>query len=132
MLIFRRPSAHSLPSTGPGTAANVELALALGVDRIGHGWAMAADPRLMARAAKQGTTVEVCLTSNVKPGSSDGKPVDSNIERRARSSTAISASPPHQHYSQRRIACGRSLCARGARGRGILEKPPSATRTQRG
>ena len=72
-----RPQSASLTSprflAGPGTAANVELALSLGVDRIGHGWAMASEPSLMAAAVRQGTTVEVCLTSNVKPGASDGE-----------------------------------------------------------
>ena len=56
----------------PGTAANVALALDLGCARIGHGWGMARDAALMARAAAAGVTVEVCLTSNVKPAGGSG------------------------------------------------------------
>jgi len=56
-----------------GTLANVELALALGVDRIGHGIVMAQCEATMARVAASGVTVEVCLSSNVKPWR-DGAP----------------------------------------------------------
>ena len=56
----------------PGTSANVALALECGVTRIGHGWGMATDPELMARVAASNVLVEVCLTSNVKPGAGRG------------------------------------------------------------
>lgn len=65
--------AHNLPVTvhageWPGSQHNISLALELGVDRIGHGWGMAASPDIMEACRKQGVVVEVCLTSNVKPG----------------------------------------------------------------
>ncbi len=40
----------------------------LGVDRIGHGCAAAADPALVKRLARDGTAVEVCLSSNYHTG----------------------------------------------------------------
>ena len=69
--------ANGLPVTvhageWPGTSDNISLALALGVDRIGHGWSMAEDPALMEECRKSGVAVEVCLTSNVKPGAGAG------------------------------------------------------------
>ena len=69
--------AHGLPVTvhageWPGSINNVSLALAMGVDRIGHGWAMAEDPAVMEECRRRGVVVEVCLTSNVKPGAGPG------------------------------------------------------------
>ena len=56
----------------PGSQENILLALQLGVDRIGHGWSMASSPEIMEECRKQGIVVEVCLTSNVKPGAGPG------------------------------------------------------------
>lgn len=56
----------------PGTSENLRLALALGVDRIGHGWGMSSHPSLMELCVEKDVTVEVCLTSNVKPGAGEG------------------------------------------------------------
>jgi aminodeoxyfutalosine deaminase len=37
-------------------------------DRIGHGLALARDPKLAKEAAQQGITLELCPTSNLKNG----------------------------------------------------------------
>jgi adenosine deaminase len=48
------------------TLPNLELALAEGVDRIGHGIAFRDDEKLRNKAAKLDVCVEVCLTSNLR------------------------------------------------------------------
>jgi len=40
----------------------------LGVDRIGHGVASAQDPELVKRLVRDGTSVEICLSSNLQTG----------------------------------------------------------------
>ena len=52
----------------PGTIDNIRLALELNVDRIGHGWGMHEYPEVMELCKEKECVVEICLTSNVKPG----------------------------------------------------------------
>jgi adenosine deaminase len=70
---FARASDAGLGVTvhaGEGSdAANVADAVeVLGADRIGHGVSAASDQGVMALLAERGTTVEVCLSSNVHTG----------------------------------------------------------------
>lgn len=51
-----------------GCVANVAHAVQLGIPRIGHGTALLKDPRVMEECVKQGTTIEMCLTSNLQTG----------------------------------------------------------------
>ena len=69
--------AHHIPVTvhageWPNTIANVARGLELGVDRIGHGWGMATHPDVMQTCVDRQVPVEICLTSNVKPGAGQG------------------------------------------------------------
>jgi len=52
----------------PDTIENVRLALELGVNRIGHGWGMSLNSDVMQMCIDKDVRVEVCLTSNGKPG----------------------------------------------------------------
>ena len=47
------------------TVKNIQLAVDLGADRIGHGVTLCQDVKLMDLVATKGITVECCLTSNV-------------------------------------------------------------------
>ena len=47
------------------TVKNINLAVDLGADRIGHGVTLCQDAKLMDLVATKGITVECCLTSNV-------------------------------------------------------------------
>lgn len=49
-----------------GPAAHIAEALELGATRIGHGVRLVEDPGLLARIAKEGVTLEMCLTSNLQ------------------------------------------------------------------
>mmetsp|Transcript_503 Transcript_503/g.1096 ORF Transcript_503/g.1096 Transcript_503/m.1096 type:complete len:378 (+) Transcript_503:185-1318(+) len=50
-----------------GTIPNIQLALELGVERIGHGVALVQCPETVRRAAEAGLVVECCLTGNIRP-----------------------------------------------------------------
>ena len=68
--IARRAGLRSVPHGGElvGPASVLACLDELHADRIGHGVAAARDPALMARLAAQGTTLEVCPSSNVALG----------------------------------------------------------------
>jgi aminodeoxyfutalosine deaminase len=57
---------HAGESEGPERIW--EAIEALGPDRIGHGTSAGRDPELIKRLARDGTYVEVCLSSNVQTG----------------------------------------------------------------
>lgn len=58
---------HSVPHAGESTGPQTiwDALEHLGAERIGHGIAAAADPRLMQHLAERGIPLEVCPTSNV-------------------------------------------------------------------
>lgn len=58
---------HSVPHAGETTGPQTvwDALLSLGAERIGHGIAAAADPRLMEHLVAHGIALEVCPTSNV-------------------------------------------------------------------
>lgn len=66
----RAAGLHSVPHAGEGAGpGEVWAALDhLGAERIGHGIAAAADPRLCQRLQDDGVTLEVCPSSNVATG----------------------------------------------------------------
>ena len=68
--IARRAGLRSVPHGGElvGPASVLACLDDLRADRIGHGVAAARDPALMYRLAAQGTTLEVCPSSNVALG----------------------------------------------------------------
>ncbi|MGT2832171.1 adenosine deaminase [Streptococcus halotolerans] len=49
-----------------GCVANVAHAMQLGISRIGHGTALLKDRQVMETLVQSGTTVEMCLTSNLQ------------------------------------------------------------------
>jgi adenosine deaminase len=52
-----------------GGAANIQWAIEqCQADRVGHGLAMVSDSKLLDSIVKQGTCIEVCLTSNLLTG----------------------------------------------------------------
>jgi aminodeoxyfutalosine deaminase len=61
-----RKTVHAGESEGPERIW--EAIENLGPDRIGHGTSAGQDPELMRRLARDGTWVEVCLSSNVQTG----------------------------------------------------------------
>ena len=60
-----RLTAHAGESLGP---ESIWAALALGAERIGHGIAAAADPRLMDHLRERDIPLEICITSNLATG----------------------------------------------------------------
>lgn len=52
---------HAGEAAGPDS---IRTALSYGAKRIGHGIAAASDPQLMETLAKEGVTLEICVTSN--------------------------------------------------------------------
>src|SRR5262249_57499579 len=60
-----RLTAHAGESMGP---ESVWAALRLGVERIGHGIAAAADPELMRYLRDHDVPLEICITSNLVTG----------------------------------------------------------------
>lgn len=71
--IFREARASGLNITVHagewGGAANVREAIEVfGAERIGHGVRVLEDPRVVDLVRERGTTLEVCLTSNVQSG----------------------------------------------------------------
>jgi adenosine deaminase len=70
--LYRRAKARGLRLTAhAGEVAgstDLETALALGVDRLGHATLLAGKPELLAEVVRRGTTVEVNLTSNLRTG----------------------------------------------------------------
>jgi adenosine deaminase len=70
--LYRRAKAHGLRLTAHAGevagSADLETALALGVDRLGHATLLAGKPELLAEVVRRGTTVEVNLTSNLRTG----------------------------------------------------------------
>jgi adenosine deaminase len=64
-----RLTAHAGEDTGP---RNVWSAVDdLGVERVGHGVSAGSDRELLRRLAKDGVTLEVCLSSNLQTGAVD-------------------------------------------------------------
>lgn len=51
-----------------GCARNIAQAVALGISRIGHGTALINNRHLMEEIVQAGTTIEMCLTSNLQTG----------------------------------------------------------------
>ncbi|WP_242257899.1 adenosine deaminase [Streptococcus thoraltensis] len=49
-----------------GCVANVAHAIQLGISRIGHGTALLKDRKTMEEVVQSGTTIEMCLTSNLQ------------------------------------------------------------------
>jgi adenosine deaminase len=70
--LFRRARAGGLALTAhAGEVAgsrDLETALELGVDRIGHGTILAGRPDLLAEIVRRGIPIEVNLTSNLRTG----------------------------------------------------------------
>ena len=64
-----RKTVHAGESEGPERIW--EAIENLGPQRIGHGTSAGRDPELMKRLARDGTYVEVCLSSNVQTGAID-------------------------------------------------------------
>jgi len=60
-----RLTAHAGESMGP---ESVWAALQLGAERIGHGIAAAADPKLMRHLRERDIPLEICITSNLVTG----------------------------------------------------------------
>ena len=58
-----RLTAHA--GEAPGSS-DLETALSLGVDRLGHATLLAGNPELLAEVRRRGLTIEVNLTSNVR------------------------------------------------------------------
>ena len=61
-----KKTAHAGESEGPERIW--EALEHLGPHRIGHGTSAGQDPELMKRLAKDGTMIEVCLSSNLQTG----------------------------------------------------------------
>lgn len=51
-----------------GCVANVAHAIQLGISRIGHGTALLKERKTMEEVVQSGTTIEMCLTSNLQTG----------------------------------------------------------------
>lgn len=66
----RAAGLHSLPHAGESSGADEVWAAVevLAAERIGHGIAAAADPRLLGRLREQRITLEICPSSNVATG----------------------------------------------------------------
>ena len=66
--VFARAREYDLPVTihagEPAGPDSIRTALSYGAKRIGHGIAAASDPQLMETLAKEGVTLEICVTSN--------------------------------------------------------------------
>lgn len=53
---------HAGEAAGP---ENIDAAIKMGADRIGHGISLIKDPALMEKVAEKGVPLELCITSNV-------------------------------------------------------------------
>eukprot|EP00516_Mucochytrium_quahogii_P011164 CAMPEP_0203791294 /NCGR_PEP_ID=MMETSP0100_2-20121128/4546_1 /ASSEMBLY_ACC=CAM_ASM_000210 /TAXON_ID=96639 /ORGANISM=" , Strain NY0313808BC1" /LENGTH=359 /DNA_ID=CAMNT_0050694579 /DNA_START=308 /DNA_END=1387 /DNA_ORIENTATION=+ len=61
-------SVHAGETGMPGNYENLKLAIdEMQVDRVGHGWALIRAPHLLPTAVRNGTILEVCVTSNIRP-----------------------------------------------------------------
>jgi adenosine deaminase len=96
-----RLTTHAGEWRGP---SEVRDALALGVERIGHGVRAAEDPALMDDLAERGVTLEVCPGSNVFLGVYDrlaDHPID-RLRDRGVKVTVSTDDPPFFHTTMRR------------------------------
>lgn len=96
-----RLTTHAGEWRGP---AEVRDALALGVERLGHGVRASEDPALVEELAERGTTLEVCPGSNVFLGVYDKlskHPIDT-LRDKGVNVTVSTDDPPFFHTTMRR------------------------------